>query len=435
MENGKLINELKNEIGNYVNIAGWVDNLRDLKNMQFLILRDHTGYVQTTNNKDGKNLDSIISSLSKDATLFAGGKVLENPKVKLNGYEIQLDYVDVQSVPEGGLPITKESSLDNRLDWRHIDLRDPKKHLIFKIQTAAEHAMREYWLKNGFTEIHSPKLVEGASESGAELFKLDYFGKEASLAQSPQFYKQMAMASGFDRVFEIGPVFRANPSFTSRHDTEFTSVDSEISWIKSHKEIMEMEEKWINYFLSSVFNKYGDDIKKNYGVETKIPSLPFPRVNMDEAYRILDSQGYQVPNEKKGDLDPEGERRLSKYIKDNFNHEFVFVTGYPAKSRPFYHMRFDDKPEITKSFDLIWKGLEVTTGAQREHRYNKLLNQINEKGIDPKSISSYVNFFKHGCPPHGGFGFGLTRMLMNITGLNNVREVTFVYRGPNRLKP
>ena len=435
MENRILMGDLEKYLGNYVNIAGWVDKLRDQKRMQFLICRDHTGYVQIVNSKEGKPLDEIVSSLTLDSTVIVGGNLLGNPQVKLNGYEIQLDYLDVKSRPEGTLPITPESSIDNRLDWRYIDLRDPKKHLIFRIQTTAEHAMREFWLRNGFTEIHSPKLVEGASESGAELFKLDYFGQEASLAQSPQFYKQMAMAAGFDRVFEIGPVFRANPSFTARHDTEFTSVDMEISWINSHEEVMEIEERWLNYVISQVAMKHGNEIQKAFGLETKIPSVPFPRVTMEEAYKILDSQNYVVPRENKGDLDPEGERRLAKYIQDNFNHDFVFVTEYPARARPFYHMRFEDRPDVTKSFDLLWKGLEVTTGAQREHRYGKLIEQIKEKGINPESISSYVTFFKYGSPPHGGLGFGLTRMLVNLTGLNNVREVTFVYRGPNRLKP
>ncbi len=430
-----LIGELEKHIGEYVNIAGWVDKVRDQKKMQFLICRDHTGYVQTTNSKVGKPLDELVSSLSADTTIIVGGTLVANPHVKLNGYEIQLDYVDIKSRPEGVLPITSESSLDSRLDWRYIDLRNHKKHSIFRIQTTAEHAMREFWLRNGFTEIHSPKLVEGASESGAELFKLDYFGQEASLAQSPQFYKQMAMAAGFDRVFEIGPVFRANPSFTARHDTEFTSVDMEISWIDSYEEVMEIEERWLNYVLSQVAAKHGNEIQRIFGLETKVPILPFPRVTMEEAYKILDSQGYQIPRENKGDLDPEGERRLAKHIKDNFDHEFVFVTEYPVRVRPFYHMRFEDRPDTTKSFDLLWKGLEITTGAQREHRYNKLLEQMNEKGVNPESVSSYANFFKYGCPPHGGLGFGLTRMLVNLTGLNNVREVTFVYRGPNRLKP
>ncbi len=430
-----LIGDLGNHLGEYVHIGGWLDTLRDQKRIQFLVMRDHTGHVQATNFKNGRPLDDLVSSLSPESTLFASGRLVENPQVRLNGYEIQLDDVDVQSMPTSPIPIDSSSDIDKRLDWRHIDLRDPKKRLIFEIQTTAEHAMRDYWIKNGFTEIHSPKLVEGASESGAELFKIDYFGKDASLAQSPQFYKQMAMSAGFDRVFEVGPVFRANKSHTSRHDTEFTSVDMELSWIRSHKEVMETEEKWIRHFMTAVAAKHGEEIKEHFGLDTTVPTLPFPRVTMDQAYAILEQQGYHVAREHKGDLDPEGERRLAQHIKKTFGHDFVFVTDYPAKARPFYHMRYEDRPDVTKSFDLLWKGLEVTTGAQREHRYDILIDQMNEKGTDPASISSYVSFFKHGVPPHGGCGFGLTRMLMNLTGLNNVREVTYVYRGPNRLNP
>jgi aspartyl-tRNA synthetase len=245
----------------------------------------------------------------------------------------------------------------------------------------------------------------------------------------------MAMAAGMDRVFEIGPVFRANPSFTSRHDTEFTSVDMEMSWVDSHEEVMEFEENWIRHFMTAIKEKHGEELNRYYNKEVVVPAVPFPRVTMDEAYRILEEQGYSVPREKKGDLDPEGERRLGAHIKDNLGQDFVFVTDYPAKSRAFYHMRYPDRPKITKSFDLIWNGLEVTTGAQREHRLERLISQGQEKGVDLESINSYIGFFKHGCPPHGGCGFGLTRMLMNLTGLNNVREVTYVYRGPNRLTP
>ncbi|VVB80133.1 Aspartate--tRNA(Asp) ligase [uncultured archaeon] len=435
MKNRNLIGLLGNNLGQDVQVAGWVDKVRDQKRMQFLVLRDHTGYVQAINEKNGKKLDEIVSSVSPESTVTAQGRLVENPKARLNGYELVLNDLSIQSSPQGVLPITSESSQDLRLDWRYLDLRDPKKYLIFQIQTTAEHAMREYWLENGFTEMHSPKLVEGASESGAELFQLDYFGKKASLAQSPQFYKQMAMAAGFDRVFEIGPVFRANPSFTSRHDTEFTSVDMELSWINSHEEVMEFEENWINYFVSKIKQKHGEKVKNAFGVEVTVPTVPFPRVTMDQAYQILEGQGYIVPREAKGDLDPEGERRLGAYIKERFGHDFVFVTDYPAKSRAFYHMRFDDRPETTKSFDLLWNGLEVTTGAQREHRIDKLIAQGKEKGVDLGSIQSYVDFFKYGVPPHGGCGFGLTRMLMNLTGLKNVREVTYVYRGPNRLTP
>lgn len=430
-----LIKNLGNHIGEKVRVGGWVDTVRNQKSMQFLVLRDHTGKVQVANFKSGKPLDEIVSSLTPESTIFAEGRLVSNNKVRLNGYEIQVEDVDVQSKPQEPMPVTPDSNLDARMDSRHVDLRDFKKHLIFRVQTTAELGMREFWYANDFTEIHSPKLVEGASESGAELFQLEYFGKQASLAQSPQFYKQMAMVAGFDRVCEIGPVFRANPSFTSRHDTEFTSVDMEISWIDSHEDVMQMEENWIHYFLSKVAAKHGKEVYGAFGVETRIPELPFPRVTMDEAYQILDAQGYHVPRESKGDLDPEGERRLARHIKEKFDHDFVFVTDYPATARPFYHMRYADRPDVTKSFDLLWKGLEVTTGAQREHRYDRLVGQMVEKGVDPSSISSYTNFFKHGCPPHGGCGFGLTRMLMNLTEMPNVREVTLVYRGPNRLSP
>ncbi|PIN91515.1 aspartate--tRNA(Asn) ligase [Candidatus Pacearchaeota archaeon CG10_big_fil_rev_8_21_14_0_10_35_13] len=434
MKDRRLIGNLGDDIGKRVNLGCWVDGVRDLKNMQFVILRDHTGKVQAVNKKAGKPLDDLVSSLRPESVVRISGEVVQS-RAKLNGYEVIVDDVEVVSEPKEPSPIDSESGIDKRLDYRHIDLRDPKKFLIFKTQTTAEQAMREFWINNGFVEIHSPKLVAGASESGAELFQLDYFGTVASLAQSPQFYKQMAMAAGFDRVFEIGPVFRANKSHTSRHDTEFTSVDMELSWIDSHEDVMAMEERWIEYFMTEVQRKHGEELSERYGAQVEVPRVPFPRVTMEEAYSILKSQGYEVPDDKKGDLDLEGERILGRYVKENHNHEFVLVTDYPASVRPFYHMRSDDNPEITKSFDLIWKGTEVTTGAQREHRYDRLVNQIEEKGIDPKSLRSYTEFFKHGCPPHGGCGFGLTRMLMNITGEKSVKEVTFVYRGPNRITP
>ncbi|MBN2566708.1 aspartate--tRNA(Asn) ligase [Candidatus Woesearchaeota archaeon] len=434
MEKRILIKDLGSYVGAQVSVAGWVDRVRDQKKMQFLVIRDHTGSVQAVNFKGGGSLDDLLGSLAVQTPVRIGGRLVQS-EAKLQGYEIVIDSIEPASTPHQPFPISPGSGIDARLDWRHLDLRQQEKYLIFRVQTTAEHAMREFWLQNGFVEIHSPKLVEGASESGAELFKLDYFGQEASLAQSPQFYKQMAMAAGFDRVFEIGPVFRANRSFTPRHDTEFTSVDMEISWIDSHEEVMGIEERWLQHVLKSVADRHGDEIRRTYGIETAVPETPFPRVTIPEAYEIIKGQGYTIPRETKGDLDPEGERRLAKHIKETHDHEFVFVTDYPAGARPFYHMRFPDRPTVTKSFDLLWKGLEVTTGAQREHRYDILLDQVHEKGVNPASIKSYLDFFRYGMPPHGGLGFGLTRMLMNMTGLENVREVTFVYRGPTRLRP
>jgi aspartyl-tRNA synthetase len=246
----------------------------------------------------------------------------------------------------------------------------------------------------------------------------------------------MAMAAGLDRVFEIGPAFRADPSFTPRHSTEFTSVDMEMSWIESHRDIMEFEEVWLVHVLKTVREKHGMEIAETFGAEVVVPSLPFPKVTMDEAQTILKEKGYLPPADtKKGDIDPQGERLLCEYAKEKFGHEFVFITDYPIEVRPFYHMRQEEQPYLTKSFDLLWKWMEITTGAQREHRYDLLAKQATEKGVSLESIQFYLDFFKYGCPPHGGFGFGLARLLAAMLNQKSIRDVVFLHRGPNRLIP
>ena len=435
--NRTLINTLGGAAEQTVKVNAWVDTLRNLKKMQFLVLRDHTGFLQAIHERQGVDdpVATLIDNLSVGSAVEVIGKIVHNPQVKLNALEMNIERIEVLGLAETPLPLQEQSGSEARLDWRFLDLRRPENLLIFRVQTTVEHAMRNFWQEHNFIEIHSPKFMGSASESGAELFKVEYFEREAYLAQSPQFYKQMAMAAGFDRVFEIGPVFRANPSFTSRHDTEFTSVDVEISWIESHDDVMKLEEAWLRYVLEIVRDKHGDEIKKVFGTEVSVPTIPFPRVTMKQAYEILAAMGHTVSRGEKGDLDPEGERTLAKYVQENHNHEFVFVTDYPITVRPFYHMRYEEDPAVTKSFDLIWKGLEVTTGAQREHRYDVLMQQVQEKGLNPEPIQYYLNCFRYGCPPHGGYGFGLTRMLMVLLGLKNVREVTYLYRGPNRLSP
>jgi len=431
-----LVKELSSLEGETVKVCGWVQILRSQKRMQFLIIRDRTGSVQAILERvKNPTLSAVIDDLTVESTVEVIGRVILNPIVKLGGLELEIETVSVVSKAESVSPLGRNPSLETRLDWRFLDLRDPRNLLIFEIQTAAEHAMRSFWKSEGFLEIHSPKFMGSASESGAELFRVEYFDRKAYLAQSPQFYKQMAMAAGFDRVFEIGPVFRANPSFTSRHDTEFTSVDVEVSWISSHEEIMMLEERWLRYVLQLLSDEFGKRIEETFGTKIVIPTVPFPRVTMANAYEILEQMGHQIERGEKGDLDPAGERLIHQHFKEKTGHEFVFVTDYPISVRPFYHMRFEDRPQLTKSFDLLWKGLEVTTGAQREHRYDVLVQQAEEKEISLESIKYYLEFFRYGCPPHGGYGFGLTRMLMVMLGVKNVREVTYLYRGVNRLTP
>jgi nondiscriminating aspartyl-tRNA synthetase len=431
-----LIAELSAKVGEQVTVRGWVNALRDQKRVQFVILRDESGMAQAVLGKgeEPSELNGSISALTDESAVTLTGTVVADERVKLGGLELKIESLQVDSLAEPELPIAADSALDKRIDWRYLDLRRPDRRLIFEVQTAIERAMREFWREEGFIELHSPKLMGSASESGAELFRVDYFEGDAFLAQSPQFYKQMAMAAGFGKVFEIGPVFRANPSFTSRHDTEFTSVDMELSWIDSHEDVMAVEERWLAHVLGAVKESHGERIEETFGTELVVPTLPFPRITLEDAKAMLREEGHDVPGVGH-DLDPPSERALSALIKERHGHEFAFVTDYPASVRAFYHMRHEDDPTLTKSFDLLWRGIELTTGAQREHRYERLIEQAHDRGIETEPISYYLDFFRYGAPPHGGFGFGLTRLLMQMLGQENVREVTFLYRGPHRLTP
>lgn len=435
-----LIANLKSHIGQTVKIQGWLQTLRDQKKMQFLVVRDRTGAVQVVfEKKADPALAEQISKLTSESAITLTGLVIDNPIVKLGGIEIQLASLEIVNLADSPLPLDPFAEtlpeLDYRLDWRYLDLRRPANQLIFKVQTTVEAAMRQFWLDHDFMEINSPKLMGSPSESGAELFGLDYFDRKAYLAQSPQFYKQMAMAAGWDGVFEIGPVFRADPSFTSRHMTEFTSVDMEMAWIDSHEDVMAFQERWLQFVYQVVKEKHAEQIKTLFGVDVSVPTVPFPRLKMSEAYAILKEQNYALPPERKGDIDPGGERLLGKYIKEKYNHDFVYVTDWPATVRPFYHMRYTDAPTVTRSFDLLGAGLEITTGAQREHRYEVLKAQALEKGLTLEPINDYLNYFRYGCPPHGGFGFGLSRLLMILLGIGNIRETVYLFRGPTRLNP
>jgi len=435
-----LIKDLNQHIDEQVKIQGWLHTLRDQKSMQFLIIRDRTGLVQVAHFKKGNlELAELISELGTESALTLIGKVVKNEIVKLGGIEIQLENLTVENPAEVPLPFEPYGEympdVDYRLDWRYLDLRRDINHLIFEVETTTEQAMREFWLEQNFIEIHSPKIMGTPSESGAELFSLPYFDTTAYLAQSPQFYKQMAMAAGFERVFEFGPVFRADPSFTSRHMTEFTGVDMEISWIDSHEDVMVMMEHWLAFTHKKVIEIHGEEIKKTFGIEITVPALPFPRVSMAEAHVLLKEIGYQLPSEKLFDLDPGAERALGAHFKETQGHDYVFITDWPFEARPFYHMLQPDGTNITRSFDLLGKGLEVATGAQREHRYEVLKVQALQKGLTQEGIQDYLNYFRYGTPPHGGFGFGLSRFMMILLGLSNIREAVYIFRGPTRLTP
>ncbi|MEP6479326.1 MAG: aspartate--tRNA(Asn) ligase, partial [Rhodoglobus sp.] len=414
----------------------------DQKKVQFVVLRDESGAVQLVNPRqsdaDGTTvpdeLSDTISALAQGTFLTATGELKHDERVELGGVEVKLDGIEIAGAANPETPIAEDTGVDKRMDWRFLDLRLPKNNLIFRIQTTLEHAWRTYWVENDFVELHTPKLMASASESKAELFEVGYFEGKAYLSQSPQFFKQMAQPAGFGKIFEVGPAFRADPSFTSRHATEFTSVDSEISWIDSHEDVMKLHEELLVAGFAAVKAKHGAEIEALFGVEVTVPTVPFPRIPLAEAKRIVAERGYEVPRQD-DDMDPEGERQISAYVKETFGHEFVFLTDYASSIRPFYHMRHADDASLTNSYDLIFNGVEISTGAQREHRVDALVEQAKEKGLDPEELDFYLDFFRYGVPPHGGFGMGLARVLMLMLHLTNIREATYLFRGPTRLTP
>ena len=431
-----LVAELRSHLGETVTVYGWVNTLRLQRRIQFVLVRDHTGLVQVTHPRGGEDdpIEAALEHVTTESAVKITGRVVDNPKVKLHGLEIIPERVEIVSLADAKLPIDENTGVDQRLDWRFLDIRRPSQHLVFDVQATVEQAMREVTTEEGFTELHTPKLMGTASESGAEVFKVHYFDRTAYLAQSPQFYKQMAIAGGIDKVFEIGPVFRAEPSFTPRHATEFTGVDAEIAWIDSVEDVMAFEERMLHHVLAAVSQHHADAIADHFGTRIAVPARPFPRITMSDALAKLRATGWD-PAGTREDLDPQGERTLSALVAEETGHEFVFVTRFPASVRPFYHLRPEGDPTVTESFDLLWKGVEITTGAQREHRYDRLIAQAREKGMDTAPIAGYLNCFRFGTPPHGGLGLGLGRLLMLTLGLPSIREATFLFRGPHRLEP
>lgn len=430
--------DLENYLGETIRIDGVVSRIRDLKYVQFMIVRDLSGEVQVTleKNEENKKLNEVISSLSVESTVKIEGLLAKNEKVKLRHMEMLPTSIEVTSRSEDELPFPYQDAhaalLDTRLNYRFLDLRRHRNQLMFQVQTCFVQGMRDFVLNQGFLEIHTPKIIGAASESGSEVFKLNYFDREAYLAQSPQFYKQMAIAAGFEKVFEIAPAFRAENSNSYRHSTEFTSFDVEFSYIDSYEEVMDFEEDLLIAGLTKVKEKYGNKIKETFGVEVEVPTKPFPRMKLADLYQALkEKYGFEMDYEDVGDMNAQSEKLASQYAMETFHHPFLFVTDYSANKRAFYHLR---KEGIPQGYDLIWKGCEITTGAQREHRYAILANQAKEKGLG-KDVEFYLDFFKYGCPPHGGFALGIDRLTMLLLETGSLKETMFLFRGPDRIEP
>lgn len=423
--------DLGEKVGQSTYVQGFVHALRIQSKIIFLILRDVTGTVQIVIGAESPTFESV-KQLSIESVVRIGGKVVE-AKQAPGGVEIQIESLDVLSVAAPELPIPvvtlkggEETEAPVRFDYRWIDLRKHEKSKVFKVWTELEKGFREHWNKSGYTQLYPPAFMNTYSESGADVFEVKYFDRKAYLAQSPQFYKQMGMASGFEKVFMVAPVFRAEASFTTRHLTEFTGWDFEISYVESHHDVMDEEEALI---LSGF--KHLKNVMPELNIE--VPERPFPRITILEAKKILSERS--VASGEDHDLSPEEERAISEYVKEKFNHDFVFIHEYHKSKSAFYHMRLEEGSDYSRRADLLFRGIEITTLAQREHRPEILERQAKEKGMGLDHIKDYLNFFRYGCPPHGGAGIGPGRIIMKILDLPNVREATYLPRDVKRLNP
>ncbi len=426
----------KASIGEKYVVAGWVDALRVHGGIVFVILRDRSGRMQLVVKKNlSREAWEIARDLSLESVIAAKGVLVES-KAALGGRELQVEELIVIN-PADPIPIDihepEKTVLAKRLDWRFLDLRNPRNQLIFLVEAEMAKAAREWFMEHGFVEIFTSKIVGSATEGGAEVFSIVYFDKPAFLAQSPQLYKQMGVIAGFERVFEIGPAFRAEPHHTTRHLTEYTSVDFEMGFIDNYEDVMWVAENVVKAMINAALSKYGSLVREYFPSALEKAPKDVPRITIREAYNLLEKAGLKV--EYGEDLSSDAERRLGRIVEDEYGSPMVFVTEYPWKVRPFYTMKKPDEPEWTLSFDLLLRGLEVATGGQREHRYERLLAQVREKGLNPENMRWYLDMFRFGAPPHGGSGIGLERVVMQTLGLANIREARMLPRDPERLIP
>jgi len=425
------IKELKEKIGKEVLLKGFVHTIRIQSKIIFLILRDITGLVQIVVMKDSPTFETV-KELSSESVIEVIGLVKAEANAP-SGLEINIKSINVLSKanPEIPMPVfmkkgAEETEAPTRFDYRWLDLRKPEKAQIFKVWTELEKGWRDYLLKNNFIQIYTPSFMNTASESGAEVFEVKYFDRKAYLAQSPQFYKQMGIASGFEKVFMVGPVFRAELSFTTRHLTEFTGWDFEIAYINSHHDLMDAEEGMLVSGFEALKRAFPE-------LNITVPARPFPRIPIIEVKKILADMKINSPEEH--DISPEEERAIYDHVKEKYNHDFVFITDYHKSKSAFYHMRHSEDNDRSKRADLLYRGIEITTLAQREHRIEILEKQAKDKGMDLEALKDYLNFFRYGCPPHGGGGIGPGRLIMKILDLPNVREATYLPRDVKRLNP
>ncbi len=421
--------------GKPATLAGWVEDVRNLGGIAFLILRQRDGTFQATVKKKGNEaLFEAVSKIVRESVIAVQGTVQPNAQVR-NGWELLASSVEILSAAAAPLPLPVAdkvgAEMDTRFDNRFLDLRKPERRAIFRIRSVVLSAFREHLAAQGFVEVHTPKLAGAGAEGGATLFETTYFGRRAYLSQSPQLYKQILMSTGLDRVMEFAPAFRAEPSDTVRHVTEFTSFDAEVSWIESQEDVFRLLEGAVARAIERVRSDAKADLAL-LRVDPKVPALPLRRLPYAEALEVLRNHGKHLRDGD--DIDTEGEKVVGAAMALE-GHELYFLTEYPSAIKPFYIMAKPDDPETSFSFDLEYKGDEMASGGQREHRYDALLANLRAKGLDPAGFEFYVKAFRYGMPPHGGWGFGVDRFVQKLLDLPNIREAILFPRDRARLVP
>lgn len=419
--------------GKTVKMNGAVHNIRSMGEVAFVILRKAEGLVQCVY-EEGETAFNL-KDLKEESAVVVTGTVAEEARAP-HGFEIRLTEIRVMSEPAESMPIAinkwkMNTSLETRLGLRPVSLRNVRERAKFKIQEGIVRGFREFLSSQGFTEVHTPKIVSRGAEGGANVFKLNYFNKKAELGQSPQFYKQM-MVGVFDRVFEVAPVFRAEKHNTTRHLNEYIGLDFEMGYIDSFEDVMAMETGFLKYTMELLNREYKKELDM-LGIDLPLIQK-IPQVRFDRAKELV-SEKYNRKIRNPFDLEPEEELLIGQYFKEEYGSDFVFITHYPTKKRPFYAMDDPEDQRFTLSFDLLYKGLEITTGGQRIHDYQTILDKMEKRGMEPEDIRDYLMIFKYGMPPHGGLGIGLERLTMRLLDEQNVRETSLFPRDVTRLEP
>lgn len=420
-----------------VTISGWVHEIKDLAKTRFIWVRDNHGLAQITILKE-KSSDEILQTseqLSREDVISVRGEPIKERIAKV-GSELRPLQIEIVSKTKETAPLDvadkTEANLDVRLDWRVLDLRRRENLAVFRIQSQLVEGMEKYLRGQGFVQVFTPCLIGGSSEGGAEVFKVDFFGRNAFLRQDPQLHRQLTIAAGFDKIYDLGPSWRAELSHTPRHLCEHHACAPEFAFMKDETDMERVEEQLVVSALSTV--KEGCQAELDLlKIELRIPKTPFPELRFPEIYDILSEYGKKIPVGE--DYDREAEHLLTKHVEKEYDAEFFFVNRFPSKVKPFYVMRVDEDPTWARSVDLVLRGVELSSGGQREHRYEKIMAQIMEKGVDPEGLRWFTDAFKFGVPPHGGFALGIERFTASVLNLSNLREAALFPRAPERLLP